>query len=70
MAYLLNSYFKKDLSETDMLDMVILPIDAISSTDATYITSVKSLFKLSGISVRSGTNSFSPLRLNLLYTGF
>ena len=70
MAYLLNRYLRNNSSETEILEMVILPIDAISSDDGSYITSVTSLFKLSGISLRSGTNEFSPLRLKLLYSGF
>lgn len=70
MAYLLKVYLNDDSSETDVLNMVVLPIDAISSSDDSYITSVVSLFKLSGISIRSGANKYSPLRLKLLYSGF
>ncbi len=73
LAYLLNVYLnqkKEYVSETTTLDMVILPIDAISSNNDSYITSVSSLFKLSGIAVRSGTNTYSPMRIKLLYSGF
>ncbi len=73
LAYLLNVYLnqkKETITEDKVLDMVVLPIDAISSSSEGYITSVSSLFKLSGIAVRSGTNTFSPMRIKLRYSGF
>lgn len=81
IAYLLNAKLKQRnllaqqsdatpiLSESDVLNMVALPIDAQLSNN-TYITAVEPLFKVTGFAIRSGKNSLSPAKINIIYSGF
>ena len=53
----------------DQLNMRLIPVQVTLNTSGT-ITAVKQDNLMSAVTIRSGKNPYSPLRLNLVYSGF
>lgn len=72
-AFNLNYFITKHLRNEDItpdqtIDMILVPVVIEGTTYS--ISSIKPLTKLSAASARSGKNSYSPMRLKVLYNGF
>ncbi len=71
MSYFTKQYITKDVP-TKELNMMLVPIEVKLSyvDDASYLTGVTSLFKVSGVAIRSGQHPTSPMKLKITYSGF
>ncbi len=73
MSYFLTKYLRDETITPDQtVDVLLVPV-VVESTTSNYVTSVtsiKPLAMLSAISVRSGQNEYSPMRMEILYSGF
>lgn len=72
LSYFLNSeipphYVNDNTDET--LDLLLVPSSVVLSSSGT-ITSVRALRKMGAVTLRSGTNANSPMRLKVIYSGF
>lgn len=70
----LNYFLTKHLRNAepnpdDVLDLILMPVQIDKDTNGN-ITRIKPLTKLAAITIRSGKNTHSPMRLKLLYNGF
>jgi len=54
---------------TEKLNMRLIPVQVTFDTN-NNVTSVKQSNLMSAVSIRSGTNTESPMRLNVVYSGF
>ena len=73
LAYMLTKMVRSDMSNyNEEMEMVMVPVDifSISSTSSSTISSVRPRARLAGVTVRSGKNSYSPMRLEVVYSGF
>ena len=68
IKYLLTKYLRHDISPDENLELILIPVD-IEGT-MSNISRIKPLTKLSAITIRSGKNEYSPMRLKVLYNGF
>lgn len=69
LNYLLTKHLRgNDVQPDTELEMMLIPVQ-IEGTVAS-ITKIAPLTKLTAVSVRSGQNTYSPMRLKLLYNGF
>lgn len=71
LAYLLAKRIRSNPYDYDeVLKMTVLPISATqASSSSSGIIAVRPMKQLSAASVRSATNSYSPMRLELSYSG-
>ncbi len=53
----------------DTVEMMLVPV-TIETSNGSNITKIKPLAMLSAVTVRSGQNEHSPMRLKILYNGF
>lgn len=71
MSFFTKKYINQD-NPIEELNMVLIPIEVkLSYVDNTsYLTGVTSLFKISGVAIRSGQHPTSPINLEITYSGF
>lgn len=67
--YLLTKHLRQEMSTDATLDMLLIPVDVTMSSSSS-ISKIKPLTKLSAITIRSGKNTYSPMRLEIIYNGF
>jgi hypothetical protein len=59
----------KGATPADKMNMLLVPVQ-VKFNSSSVITSVKQDYLLSAVTIRSGKNTYSPLRLNVVYSGF
>ena len=73
------SYMMTKLVRGDMMDlsaeeeMILVPVDLTTSSSSSgevTVTGIRPRARLAGVTVRSGQNSYSPMRLEVIYNGF
>ncbi|MGM9805096.1 MAG: DUF4270 domain-containing protein [Candidatus Aphodosoma sp.] len=70
LNYLLTKHLRQpDIQPDDIIELMLVPIHVEQNSSGKAI-SVKPQTKLSAVTVRSGRNSHSPMRLKILYNGF
>ena len=67
--YLLTRHLRQEIDPNETLDLLLIPVELSMSSTST-ISRIKPLTKLSAITIRSGKNRYSPMRLEILYNGF
>lgn len=71
LNYLLTKYLRQidDIQPDDVIELMLVPahVELNSSGNAIY---AKPEAKLSAVTIRSGRNTHSPMRLKILYNGF
>lgn len=74
LNYMLTKHLRRtDIDPDEVLEMMLVPVHVESLRDPSgnVVTQiVKPLTKLSAITIRSGKNSHSPMRIKILYNGF
>jgi len=65
MAYLLNKAKNDSITNADYL---LIPIDVFSSSSG--LSEIRPAKRIGAVTVRSGKNAYSPMRLELVYSGF
>lgn len=75
LSYFTKKYIKDYIEQKntiDELNMLLIPVDVKLSyiDDSSYITGINSLFKISGVAIRSGQHPTSPIKLKITYSGF
>lgn len=78
LSKMLATDLKKSLtsgsSPADMVQMRLVPVIASYSTSSTSTTStlsqLKQQHKLTAVTIKSGKNNSSPMRVNMIFTGF
>jgi hypothetical protein len=72
LSYFLNSeippHYTKDKTD-ETLELLLVP-SSVSLNSSGAITSIKPLRKMGAVTLRSGTNTESPMRLKVIYSGF
>ena len=72
LSYFLNSeippHYVNDKTD-EKLELLLVPSSVVLSSSGT-ITSVRALRKMGAVTLRSGTNANSPMRLKVIYSGF
>lgn len=69
----LNITKQKRTTPVENMNLRIIPVSvgtSTSSSGTTSITSVKQQYLMNAVTIRSGYNSTSPMRINLVYSGF
>jgi hypothetical protein len=57
----------------DKLNMLLVPVKIATATSTSGVvsyTSVKEDYEMSAVTIRSGKNTYSPMRINVVYSGF
>ncbi len=67
--YLLTRHLRQEIDKDATLDLLLIPVELTMSSSST-ISRIKPLTKLAAITIRSGKNEYSPMRLEILYNGF
>ncbi|MDD3479583.1 MAG: DUF4270 domain-containing protein [Paludibacteraceae bacterium] len=72
LSYFLNSeippHYVNDKTD-EMLELLLVPSSVVLNSSGA-ITSVRALRKMGAVTLRSGTNANSPMRLKVIYSGF
>lgn len=72
LNYLLTKHLRSDdiddIEFDRQLELMLIPVHIEGTVSS--VSSITPLTKLSAVSVRSGRNTYSPMRLKLLYNGF
>ena len=72
--YLVKHLRNESFDPDEVLEMYLVPVDiemsTSSSSSSSTITSIRPLSKLAGTIVRGGGNEYSPMRIQVLYSGF
>jgi len=61
------------LDDKNPLNLRLIPVSVATSTNSsgtTSISTVKQQYLMNAVTIRSGKNPYSPMRLNLVYSGF
>ncbi|HOH55697.1 MAG TPA: hypothetical protein PK903_06245, partial [Paludibacteraceae bacterium] len=53
----------------ETMNLMLVPVTVSYNSSGSY-TSVKHQILLSGVTIKSGKNSSSPMKINLVYSGF
>ncbi len=69
IATLIATELKNDPNPTEDLKLRLVPVRLTYNTSS-VVTAVKQQFLMSGVTIRSGKNEYSPMRINLVYSGF
>jgi len=73
LASLIANEFKiaaqKSIAPVTNLDMVLIPVQVTLNSSST-VTAVKHQYLMSTVSLRSAKNAYSPMRINVVYSGF
>lgn len=67
--YLLTRHLRQEIDKDATLDLLLIPVELTMSSSST-ISRIKPLTKLAAITIRSGKNEYSPMRLEIIYNGF
>ncbi|MDD4968810.1 MAG: DUF4270 domain-containing protein [Paludibacter sp.] len=59
----------KGIAPSDRLNMRLIPVQ-VTLNSSSAVTAVKQEYLMSAVSIRSGKNTHSPMRINVVYTGF
>ncbi len=69
IAYLLNSIVKSN-DTADTIDYLLIPIDIYTNANTGNVDECRPAKRFGAITIRSGKNQYSPMRLELGYSGF
>lgn len=75
MAYLLSRTLRDpSISPDSVFEFILMPVEATTAVSAlgsqNAVQSIRPLVKLAAVKARSGSNSYSPLRLKILYDSY
>ncbi|MCQ2349282.1 MAG: DUF4270 domain-containing protein [Paludibacteraceae bacterium] len=71
LAYLLAKRLREDPTNYDeVLKMTVLPVSVVNGITSNSVSSIRPMKQLSAASVRNSSNSYSPMRIEISYSGF
>jgi len=59
----------KNVTPADKLNLVLIPVQVTFDTSGN-VTSVKKEYLMSGVTILGGKDTTSPMRINVVYSGF
>ena len=71
--YLVKHLRNESFDPDEEIEVYLVPVDVTMETgsnSSSTISSIRPLSKLAGVQLRSGTNGYSPMRIQVLYSGF
>lgn len=70
LAYMLAKHLRKDPTNYDEeLEFVLMPVTTVTASNGSVVD-ITPQKQLSAVTVRSGRNTYSPMRVRLVYSGF
>lgn len=69
LATLIANELKSNPAAPENLKMILVPV-RVTSNSSGVVTAVKQQFLMSAVTVRSGKNTISPMRIKVVYSGF
>lgn len=73
LSYFLTKNLRRNMNNFDeTMEMVLVPVDVAYTTtsSSTAITRIHPRTKMAAVTIRSGQNTYSPMRIKLIYNGF
>ena len=69
LATLIANELKSNVTAPENLKMRLIPV-RVTANSSGVVTAVKQQFLMSAVTVRSGKNTTSPMRIKVVYSGF